>query len=635
MVKIDEIIRLFKAVPIFSDKKKENTEEILKRTIKNGYILSPEVLGNYDDVDAIIKLVENEIGLSADQMNSSFHKSWGKVKDAPMMQLILEQVIHYITTYGFQELGVYDDSTIYIPKEKLELPEIELDKIQLTLIRGYTYEEIKEKLLGLLDSGIALKEDTSKDIMAVFKLLEAENIKFTIDDLSNVKNKEVSVMLMDELGLVPENPTEFLRFIVFKITGSALLIKNPATIEKIKVAEQGLENYFLKYKLEYGLEKLSSIFLRYKPLFLAMKKSTPVMKSYINKLRKLAVEHHKPMKEDYLNSITKNIKHNIPIEMSVLLKELKKVNTFRKIRLAYALKFRTKDSQSIMYRIRNGKSYATTFDDFHKKDNVKSVLAMVKDSIVLDLAKNVSGKKIYIPDYITYSLPSSEKQFTGNFPSGTFIESEKDILVGIWWKNLVSKTIDLDLSLIDDDGKIGWDSGYRNEERNILFSGDMTSAPLPKGATELFYIKKQTKSDHLMLVNYYNWSEAEVPFKIMIGEESPKDFNSNYMINPNNVKATAQATIKDKQMILGLVETLLTKNRFYFVETSIGKSITSRGNNFVDNARNYLFDFYKNMISLNDLIKQAGAILVDKIEDAEIDLSPENIEKDTIINLLK
>ena len=88
-------------------------------------------------------------------------------------------------------------------------------------------------------------------------------------------------------------------------------------------------------------------------------------------------------------------------------------------------------------------------------------------------------------------------------------------------------------------------------------------------------------------------------------------------------------------MILGMVETMLTKNRFYFVETSIGKDITSSGNDFINFAREYLRYFYRNMISLNMLLKEAGADLVENKEDCDIDLSPEALEKDTFIELLK
>jgi len=292
--------------------------------------------------------------------------------------------------------------------------------------------------------------------------------------------------------------------------------------------------------------------------------------------------------------------------------------------------------KSILYRIRNGKSFATETVEYNskQKSNAKEILNIVLDSITKDISKNVKGKKIYIPEYINYSLPSTEKQFTGNFPSGTYVTIPKDMIVGINWENVKSHRIDLDLSVISPDGKIGWDAGYRTNSGDILFSGDMTEAN--KGATELFYIKKQTKKALILLVNYYNFDkDIEVPFKIIAAKEKAEDFGMNYMVNPNNLVSVAESKIKEKQKILGLIVTTPSESRFYFAETSIGKSITSSNSDFVEHSRKYLFGFYENTINLKDILKKAGAKIVDDKSVADISLSPEELEKSTILELLK
>ena len=109
----------------------------------------------------------------------------------------------------------------------------------------------------------------------------------------------------------------------------------------------------------------------------------------------------------------------------------------------------------------------------------------------------------------------------------------------------------------------------------------------------------------------------------------------NYMVNPNNVVSIVNTKISEKQKILGLVITTSNECRFYFAETNLGNSISSSGNAFVENSRKYLFDFYSKTISLNDVLKEAGAKFVSDREKADIDLSPETLEKDTIINLLR
>ncbi len=288
-------IRLFKAVPIELRKlKRDYPRSILDETISKGFIFSQEVVDNYSLVELsnLIKLVEKEIGLTGKQLNASFHKSWGKVKDASMLQLVIEQIIHYVTTYGFEELGIYDENSVYIPHEKLEIPEID-ENLKLTLIKGYTKEELKEKLLTLLNSGIALKEDTISDVTDVALFVELNE-----EEISNIKNKEVKIILYDYLNLVPKNPVEFLRYLVYQSTNKTLLIKNRAVIEEIKASNNvKIANLFLKYKNKFGLEKLSEIFYRFKPIFLAFRTNVKT-KQIVNEISKIVRKYHKPMPED-------------------------------------------------------------------------------------------------------------------------------------------------------------------------------------------------------------------------------------------------------------------------------------------------------------------------------------------------
>src|SRR5947207_3076003 len=111
------IIKLFKAVPIKDKTLGVSGNEWLSKTVREGFIFSNEVYGNYSgaELDQLLEEVKKEIGFNSQQANSSFHKSWQKVRDADIEQLVLEQVIHYLTTYGFEELGIYNEESVYIP----------------------------------------------------------------------------------------------------------------------------------------------------------------------------------------------------------------------------------------------------------------------------------------------------------------------------------------------------------------------------------------------------------------------------------------------------------------------------------------------------------------------------------------
>lgn len=626
------LLRLFHAVPV-SDSvphfpEFQLTKAFLERTLPYGFIFSPQVVTYYtsNDLDELTQTVIDTIGFSAEFANSSFHKSWRKIRDMSLHQLWVEQCMHYLTTYGAERLDLYDEDKIYIPAERLCIPEL-TDDMPLTVIAGLTLDAIKKKLMRLLTSGIAFSEDTVRDILDVALMSH-----LSVDDIQSVQNKEIRAALYDLLETVPENPVEFLRYAIFKATGTSLVIKNDSTLQAIRSGEmESIEALFSRYESLYGLERLSSIFNRFKPLFLAFK-GTPALKTKINKLRKLAIKYHQPMPADYLNNVTAILKRGDEIHIDQLVKNLEQANTFRKIRLAYALNYRTTDAASIVYKIRNAKGYSAPFT-FAQKEMAQTVLQIVINAIVADIRNRVSGLKIHIPSHMHYALPATEKQFIGMIPSGSYVAVPSDMVLGIHWFNQDTNRVDLDLSLIAVNHKYGWDARFRGN--GILFSGDMTSAPPPNGASELFYIGSRLPSYSLLTVNYYNYSkDIPVPITLFVGQEKCERLPEGYMLDPNHLFMQAQTIISKQQVILGLAASLGDETRFYVSEFAMGKSISSSHSEMATHARQYLISSAMHPILLDDILTQAGAEIVRTAEGCDLDLSPHALDKTKIIGLL-
>ena len=78
---------------------------------------------------------------------------------------------------------------------------------------------------------------------------------------------------------------------------------------------------------------------------------------------------------------------------------------------------------------------------------------------------SLNGKSFYLPSDVKYALPTSEKMFVGNIPTGTKFLGD-NLAVGIYWENEWGAT-DLDLSAINIDGKVGWNSSY-NQNNNLF-----------------------------------------------------------------------------------------------------------------------------------------------------------------------
>lgn len=624
-------IRLFKALPVDDNIAVAKDDELMKLTLPKGFILDPIATAAYhSDPAHVVNLINQAYGRSSEELNQTFHKSFAKVRDTPMEQLVYEQIIHYMTTYGAENLGVYDQNNVFIPGEILEAPALK-DGLKLVIIRGLTKEQIKVELMKLLDAGVALHENTLKDVIDV-----ATWVGLTEPEVTGTKNKEAKAALYDYFGFVPTKPVDFLRHVVYRATEKTLLIKNKGTTEAIKARQNtDITRLFDIYEKEVGLQHLAEIFYRYKPIFLAFRTNTKLKKT-INKIRRLAVANHKPMQEDLLNSVTSRLKHKQVPDAGSFNEAMNNASIFRKTRLAYALKFRTTDADSILYRVRNGKSYAKDFD-FTNKRGAQIMYDAVMKLIVKDLAANVEGKKIFIPAGLKYGLPATEKQFTGNMPTGTYVEIAEDLVAGIHWENVGHSRIDLDLSIQDASGKFGWDASYRSTAGDILFSGDITDAPAPKGASELFHIGGTARGAFLMNVNYYNFdSDTPVPFKIIVAHDSKENVERNRTVDPNNIvaQATAEMTVKQKQ--LGIIVATDESTKFYFAESDMGKGITASNNAHSEQARKFLLKNYTDSIVLNDVLAAAGAIIIDTDPlEADIDLSPEAVDKTTIIDLLK
>jgi len=266
----------------------------------------------------------------------------------------------------------------------------------------------------------------------------------------------------------------------------------------------------------------------------------------------------------------------------------------------------------------------------------EAVTAVI-NAIADDVRTNVDGKTVYIPGNIHYALPATEKQFTGHLPTGTYVSVPENLLVGIHWTNTDKNRIDLDLSMIDASGKIGWDGEYRTGGRGIMFSGDITDAPKPKGASELFYIRKGEPMSKILSVNYFNFdAEDPVPCKIIAAQHRVKSLRENYMVNPNHIVASANITISKKQNVLGLVTNVDGENRVYFANVNIGGGISASVGVNSERTRQYYVASLINSLGLRDVLVKAGANVVDEKPEGDfVDLSPEALDKTTITKLMK
>ena len=632
----DAIIKLFKSY--IDDSKHEFVAD--KDALKKGIIIDKNA--PKEVIDKSIKIW----GVDGFLLNQTFHKSFDKVASSSFEKLVYEQLVHYFTTYGYESLGV-TGGTVYIPSEVLNVPDLE-DGYKFIFINKISSKELKKKLWDLCESGIALSRDTLENMEFLYMYMDIDK-----NNIEEIKNKEFKIRMYDKLSIVPEDPIEFLRYLLYKLTERSLLIKDGDTMNVLESCNK-TKAYILinRYKNIYDLKGLAQIFNRFKPLFLSLKTDISEMgqfylsedemedfytedcralNSLINKISHLSKKYHKPFVKNDLDIFCKWVECNkTKKDFNVILKDkLEKAGVFRAIRLINYLN----TDNSKVYKIRNGKVW--TCKKEKNKDISKDVLSILEDFIVNKLKKNVSSKKVYLEDSVNLVLPQSEKQFVGNIPFGSSTHFGKNnLVVGIHWFNTKDR-IDLDLKIISNDYSIGWNTNYRKEDK-LLFSGDVTSAPKPDGASEYIYIDKDVCDTIFSLkVNNFTKYVEGAEYELIVAKASRDDICKNYMVNPNNIILRIPGNKLQKGMAEHSLGSIIVDDDIKLVFTDLCTSNRSVSfNSDVERTlREYIVHDSKNRCSLKDYLIKAGAIITEKAEDADIDLSINNLNKDSIIGL--
>lgn len=636
MGETEAIIKLFKSY-LEND---EHEFEVDKDALKKGVII---------DKNASKEVKEKSIkiwGVDGFLLNQTFHKSFEKVISSITEKLIVEQLVHYFTTYGYESLGI-TDGIVYIPSEMLDVPDLE-DGYKFILIKKISFKELKKRLWDLAKSGIALSRDTLEDMEVLYSYMDIDK-----NNIEDIKNREFKIRMYDKLSIVPEDPVEFLRYLIYKLTGKSLLIKDKDTMNGFESSDK-TKAYILinRYKNIYGLEKLAEIFNRFKPLFLSLKtdiselgqfyldedeieddysEDCKKLNRYINKIGHLSKKYHKPFVQNDLDNFCEWVEANKnKKDFDETLKDkLEKAGVFRVVRI---LNYLNSDNNHV-YKIRNGKAWVSKEEK--TKSISKDVLSILDDFIVDRLKKNVSSKKIYLEDNVNLVLPQSEKQFMGNIPFGSSTHFDKDnLVVGIHWFN-TNDRIDLDLKIISNDYSIGWNTNYKKEDK-LIFSGDVTSAPKPNGASEYIYIDKDVDDTifSLKINNFTSYVDGG-EFEFIVAKASRNDICKNYIVDSNNVILRIPGNKLQKGMAEHSLGSIVVSDdiKFVFTDLCTSNRSVSFNSDVEKTLREYIVYDSENKCSLKDYLVKAGAIITKNIEEADIDFSINNLNKDSIISL--
>lgn len=451
--------------------------------------------------------------------NSTFYKSWNDIKSRTRWQLFLDQIRHYMSTYGTNfegETWTMNDGTL-----------IEFPFNELKVLEGITMDELIPEIQKLGYSNIAFSREVLDFLFENKKYLEIDKIQ----------NRTLRMMCIPD-NYQFKNGQECLNWILWKFFGIEMLVKNKETLQKIEPHPAMLKVLFR------NREVLASVFYRNKDVFMQFKKCKELCHT-VNVIRKLATKLHKPMKKSPWLMLE---------EMSYSEREklFREASIFKLVQMYNVL------SNPIgYYVIRNGKA-------FYKESVIREVNDSLLDEILSVIASKVPNvESVALPKGIELAMPTSEKNFIGDIPLGSYINcAEKNTMIGIYWRNEWGAR-DLDLHVRTIDGSsVGWNASYRDGEK-IFFSGDMTNAK-PE-ASEVMWFQSEPINSIVSVLKYYG--DDKYHYDMFIAQESATNFSKGYMVDPRNIIYKARMEFENKtDVTLGFFK----DNKFVFHSCNVG-----------------------------------------------------------------
>lgn len=618
------LIKFFHAAP--TNGKKVDVMKVASEAAKRGYIVHPDCC-----TQEVLDFVQSETY----NPNSTFYKTWAEITDKTRWELLIDQLLHYVSTYGTNYEG-----NVYCPNGE----PIEVNYKTYTVIEAVTPREFYDRCVGLLVSGIALSKETLESLIS-YVVDSVKSNRYPLD-LDSIANRDAQAVISNKLGLYPTTGDAIIRVLFYQIFGNPMPIQGHKELNALHGRKNkryswsssnptaDVSGIDLTKLTTEQLEALASVFLRYKKFLLGLKhnkKNAPV----INKLRRMAKIYHKPFKVGFWESFTSLSDKEVNERLE---KEVAKLdNNFKITRLIQMIVLRKVQNSSCSERtfvVRNGKVWRDRNSLTPYNPSWDKVLQVLIEKLISNIANKRlieygSNPYIKFPENLELTCPVSEKKFLGNVPFGSqYNMAAQDNYFGVYWRNEWG-THDFDLSFINDSGqKIGWNSEYYNEGKNVVFSGDMTNAE-PE-ATEMFYVNGQKPvPDGLLILNRFN-GEADSKYRIFLGQEKiGSKFGRNYMVDPNTIQFSEMGESTTKEQIVGRIY----KGKFIPCVFDIANTAVSA---YSRETQASFRDLCMSYLPLKPILLEAGfkewtpELKAERIEPV-IDLN--DLKKDTLINL--
>lgn len=485
--------------------------------------------------NTMLRIAVDLYGVEPEALNATFYKSREAVVGRHPFQLFVDQIIHYMGTYGHEAAGM--KPITLIPMQEIDVPDVDLSKMKVTVIHLVGNAQVCDEITKTLNTVKTPSKRIVDDVRELLPLLH-----FVLVD--DIRSFELMTLVCDQMGVVPTEGKNFLRFLIYKTIGTTMVVNNARTAKAIAGAADHCGEQTYKLLSRASKVSLAAIFLRYKNLFLAFKshyRCAPV----INKLRRMADTYHRPLSDV-------NVQNYINLALQWRVTDMEKVRAgmdnreMVKVMNAMALRMAVTSSCDAVFNVRNGRAFckAAGYEELttEEYDRLYDAQEELWNTLIARMP-TLKGKGFYIPEYIEYPIPTTEKQFTGNYPWGTRIFSPGDdltapapITVGVQWVNPDDDCVDLDLHCFSQDGQhFGWNASYKSGKGEVVYSGDMTNAPQPDGAAEAFWVSGVDCAVIFTLSEFRGPDNMDFKLALSTEKVSERSRDAGYVMDPNEL----------------------------------------------------------------------------------------------------
>lgn len=483
--------------------------------------------------DEQLRLLIDVYGLTELQLKSSFYKTWQEHDDRGEVGRFVDQMLHYIGTYCFG---------VCLEPNDVELTEDDRVMKHFITIEVLEKKEIVNKLTNLFESGIALE---SQDIDAAI----AAFIDYGLTNV-NLKNKEMMIRLARDYAIMPKDASYVIRIMYDIATDGAQYIKSRRALRAVEfVLKQGDSRYYGFERFEqkrkellrqvssvlvnavaaYGIDELGKTFRQHKATWLVFRKYMDKYdRSLINKIKRASEKNHiKGHTETYATmdekAFTKFVKNATIYQLVTIINYFNRLET---------------ETDYELYRVRNGLPFVKDVSN-RKVADCSMRRAFVENEMRERYATKFADQKWYLPKGLDVKMPTSMKNFVGEYPMYTSYEvdgNNQQLQFGIAWAgDHPHQHVDIDLHAVSANGNhIGWNARHAS---GMTHSGDMISVNAFGLAAEYVKINRQI-ADDVILLNMSVYSSAKHLDKIHV------------IIGDGNVNGEKLRSIQESKHIL-------------------------------------------------------------------------------------